>query len=272
MTTVLKLGGELLEDRGAMRAAAEAVVRLAADGPLVVVHGGGRAIDAELRARGQSPVFVDGLRVTDDATLDTVVSVLAGRTNTAFVAAIGAGGGRAIGLTGADGRIGLSRRAEPLATVSGHTADLGLVGEPCSTDAALLVDLVKIGCIPVIASIGVTEDGELLNVNADVLAAHLAGVLAAASLIVAGGTPGVLDAAGTTVAELPVNAIDAMTASGVAHSGMIAKLVACRGAYARGVTDVRIVSGRGVADYRTAPGTTIVAAAAHAASPVEIRV
>lgn len=271
MTTVLKLGGELLENPSAVRAAAGAVVRLAGDGPLVVVHGGGRAIDAELRARGQAPVFVDGLRVTDEATLDTVVSVLAGRTNTGFVAAIAAGGGRAIGLTGADGRIGLSRRAAPLRTVSGETADLGLVGDPCATDAALLVDLLNIGCIPVVSSIGVTEDGELLNVNADVLAAHLAGVLAAGTLIVAGGTAGVLDAAGRTVSELPVDVIDAMTASGVAHSGMIAKLVACRGAYARGVRDVRIVSGRGVADYRTAPGTKLVAAAENAASPVEIR-
>jgi acetylglutamate kinase len=271
MTTVLKLGGELLEDRGAVRAAAQAVVHLAAAGPLVVVHGGGRAIDAELRARGQSPVFVDGLRVTDEATLDTVVSVLAGRTNTGFVAAIGASGGRAIGLTGADGRIGLSRRAAPLRTVSGQTADLGLVGEPCATDAALLADLLKIGCIPVISSIGVTENGELLNVNADVLAGHLAGVLGAHSLIVAGGTAGVIDAAGQTVGELPVDAIDAMTASRVAHSGMIAKLVACRAAYARGVSDVRIVSGRGVVDYRTAPGTRLVAANANAAPPAEIR-
>jgi acetylglutamate kinase len=270
MTTVLKLGGELLEDRGAMRAAADAIVRLAAEGPLVVVHGGGRAIDAELRARGQAPVFVDGLRVTDDATLDTVVSVLAGRTNTGLVAAIGANAGRAIGLTGADGRIGLSRRAAPLVTVSGQTADLGLVGEPCATEAALLADLLQTGYIPVVSSIGVTEDGELLNVNADVLAAHLAGVLAATSLIVAGGTAGVLDAAGKTVGELPVDAIEAMTASGIAHSGMVAKLVACRGAYARGVGDVRIVSGRGVADYRTAPGTRLIAAA-NAASPAEIR-
>ena len=93
MATVLKLGGELLEDAAAVRAAAEAVVRLASREPLVVVHGGGRAIDAELRLRGLTPRFADGLRVTDGPTLDTVVSVLAGRTNTALVAAIGASGG-----------------------------------------------------------------------------------------------------------------------------------------------------------------------------------
>ena len=109
------------------------------------------------------------------AALDTVVSVLAGRTNTTLVAAIGAAGGRAVGLTGADGRIGLSRRAAPLRTVSGEMADLGLVGEPEGTDASLLDDLLGIGCIPVVASIGVDPDGVLLNVNADVLAAHICG-------------------------------------------------------------------------------------------------
>jgi acetylglutamate kinase len=256
--TVLKLGGELLDDQAAMRVAAEAIVRLAAEGPLVVVHGGGRAIDAELRARGISPRFVDGLRVTDQETLDSVVSVLAGRTNTAFVAAIGAAGGKAIGLTGADGQIGLSKRAAPLQTVAGETADLGLVGEPDGTSASLLADLVQVGCIPVIASIGVDRSGVLLNVNADVLAAHLAGVLRADRLIVAGGTAGVLDDGGQTIAELPLSAIDAMTASGVAHSGMIAKLAACRRACDAGVPDVSIVSGRQVKDYREAPGTRLV--------------
>lgn len=259
--TVLKLGGELLDDQPAMRQAAEAIVRLAEAGPLVVVHGGGRAIDAELRARGIAPRFVDGLRVTDQAALDSVVSVLAGRTNTALVAAISAAGGRAVGLTGADGQIGLSRRAAPLETVAGEITDLGLVGEPESTSASLLEDLLSIGCIPVIASIGVDRAGVLLNVNADVLAAHLAGVLHADRLIVAGGTAGVLDGDGRTVRELPLAAIDEMTASGVAHSGMIAKLAACRRAFDAGVPDVSIVSGRQVHDYREAAGTKLVAVA-----------
>jgi acetylglutamate kinase len=256
-STVLKLGGELLEDTAAIRAAAAAIVCLAATTPLVVVHGGGRAIDAELRARGESPRFVDGLRITDAAALDTVVSVLAGRNNTMLVAAIGAAGGRAIGLTGADGRIGLSRRAAPLRTVSGETADLGLVGEPAGNDASLLTDLFGIGCIPVVASIGVDADGVLLNVNADVLAGHLAAVLGALRLIIAGGTAGVLDANGQTIDALDVDEIDAMMTSGVAHSGMVAKLGACRLALSAGVTDISIVAGRGVADYTTCRGTRL---------------
>jgi acetylglutamate kinase len=263
---VLKLGGELLEDAAAVRSAAQAIVRLAASTPLVVVHGGGRAIDAELRARGESPRFVDGLRITDEAALDTVVSVLAGRTNTTLVAAIGAAGGRAVGLTGADGRIGLSRRAAPLRTVSGELADLGLVGEPNGTDASLVGDLVKNGYIPVVASIGVDPDGVLLNVNADVLAAHLAAIIPARRLIIAGGTAGVLDAEGHTIPALGVDEIDAMMASGVAHSGMVAKLGACRLAFSSGVTDISIVAGRGVSDYSAAQGTRLRPSGVGAAS------
>jgi acetylglutamate kinase len=258
MLTVLKLGGELLEDGDAMRAAAEGIVRLAAAGPLVVVHGGGRAIDAELRRRGESPRFVDGLRVTDEAALDAVISVLAGRTNTALVAAVGAAGGRAVGLTGADGQIGLARRAAAIDTVAGARVDLGLVGEPEGIDASLLVDLLRVGCIPIVASIGVDGDGVLLNVNADVLAAHLATIVSADRLIVAGATAGVLDADGRTLPELEVNEINDLTASGVAHSGMIAKLAACRGAFAQGVEHVSIVAGRDVANFEEAPGTRIV--------------
>jgi acetylglutamate kinase len=257
MATVLKLGGELLDDATAMGVAAAAIVRMAASTPVVVVHGGGRAIDAELRARGNTPRFVDGLRVTDEAALDAVVAVLAGRTNTAFVAAIGAAGGRAIGLTGADGQIGLASKAAAFTTTSGEVVDLGLVGQPDGSDASLLVELLGIGCIPVVASIGVSRDGALLNVNADTIAAHLAGLLGADRLIIAGATAGVLDAEGQLIPALSLHGIDRMIASGDAHSGMVAKLAACRGALVAGVREVAIVAGRGVVDYGTASGTVI---------------
>ncbi len=257
MVDVLKLGGELLDDAAAIRDSAKAIVRAAAAGPLVVVHGGGRAIDAELRARGAEPRFVDGLRVTDPAALDAVVSVLAGRNNTALVAAIGAAGGRAVGLTGADGFIGRSTRAGLFATVSGEHIDLGLVGQPDAADVSLLKDLTALGYVPVVASLGVTAGGELLNVNADTLAGHLAAALGAARLTIAGGTAGVLDAHGGTIAELSAEEMDAMIASGAAHSGMIAKLAACRRALDGGVAEVAIVAGRAVTDYTAAPGTRI---------------
>jgi acetylglutamate kinase len=257
MTTVLKLGGELLDDAGAMRAMAAAIRRLAAREHVIVIHGGGRAIDAELRLRGLEPRFVDGLRITDAATLDTVVSVLAGRTNTALVAALHACGVRAVGLTGADAGIGLSRRADRLTTVAGDQVDLGLVGTPSGAAAPLLQELAALGYVPVIASLGVTPDGSLLNVNADTLAGHLAGAVGARRLIVAGATAGVLDAQGITIPELTLDTVDAMIASGAAHSGMVAKLVACRGAIAAGVTDVAILAGRGVTDFDASSGTRV---------------
>jgi acetylglutamate kinase len=257
MTTVLKLGGELLDDAAGMQAMAGAIRTLAAREHVIVVHGGGRAIDAELRLRGLEPRFVDGLRITDAATLDTVVSVLAGRTNTALVAALHARGVRAVGLTGADAGIGLSRRAELHRTIAGEQADLGLVGIPTGAAAPLLQDLAGLGYVPVVASIGVTPDGSLLNVNADTLAGHLAGAVGARRLIIAGATVGVLDGAGTTIPELTLDAVDAMIASGAAHSGMVAKLMACRGAIAAGVTDVAILAGRGATDFDEFRGTRV---------------
>jgi acetylglutamate kinase len=257
MSTVLKLGGELLEDAAAVRAAATAIVRLAVREPLVVVHGGGRAIDAELRVRGLTPQFADGLRVTDAATLDAVIAVLAGRTNTALVAAIGTLGGRAVGLTGADARIGLAVKAAPLATISGERVDLGLVGEPAPGDVTLVSDLLRLGYVPVVASVGVAEDGTLLNVNADTFAAHLAAACGARRLIVAGTTAGVLDGSGETIPEISDSDVARLTASGTAHSGMVAKLTACRQALTRGVQEVAIVAGRGVDDFDNATGTRV---------------
>jgi acetylglutamate kinase len=255
--TLLKLGGELLEDAAAMQAMAAAVRKLSAKTRLVVVHGGGRAIDAALRTRGIEPTFVDGLRITDAATLDVVVSILAGRTNTAFVAALHAAGVRAVGLTGADAGLGVSRKADPFRAASGAVVDLGLVGQPVASSPTLLQDLAALGYVPVVASIGVDEDGGLLNVNADTLAAHLAATIRAERLIVAGGTPGVLDAGGAPIDALTLEQVDGMIGSGVAHSGMVAKLAACRDALLKGVDEVSIVSGRGTTDFDTVTGTTI---------------
>jgi acetylglutamate kinase len=259
MVDVLKFGGELLENPADVCRGAEAIVHAASSRPVVVVHGGGRAIDAELRARGGEPRFVDGLRVTDAAALDAAVVVLAGRNNTALVAAICAAGGRAVGLTGADAFIGKSTRAGLFATVAGDKVDLGLVGQPDDIDVSLLNDLTRLGYIPVVASIGITAAGELLNVNADTLAGHLAAALGADRLTIAGNTAGVLDADGRTIEELTAADMDAMIASGTAHSGMIAKLAACRRALDGGVKEVAIVSGRAVTEFATAPGTRIAA-------------
>jgi len=258
VTTILKLGGELLEDAAAMQVAADGVAALAAGGPISVVHGGGSAIDADLRARGKSPRFADGLRVTDDDTLETVVAVLAGRINTAFVAALVVRGIKAVGLTGADAAIGIATLAPPLTTTTGTIADLGLVGIPrADAPARLLTDLMGLGYVPIVASVGVSADGALLNVNADILAAHLARAAGAERLIVGGSTAGVVDAAGETCWTLDPQQARLMVTDGTAREGMVAKLGACLDALEGGVREVRIVDGRR-GGYDAAPGTTIV--------------
>jgi acetylglutamate kinase len=242
---VLKLGGELIENDEKLKAMGQAVARAAKKAPLVVVHGGGREIDAALQQAGIPKRQVDGLRVTDAETLNVVVAVLAGSVNTRFVAAINAAGGRAVGLTGADVSVAPVKRAALHQSTNGEQVDLGLVGQPMgSTRPALVADLCRAGYVPVVASIGAAKDGQLFNVNADTLAGSLSARLKASRLVVAGATAGVLDASGQTVPMLNGKAISGMVASGTATAGMVAKLSACRSALKGGVKSVAIVDGR----------------------------
>jgi acetylglutamate kinase len=243
---VLKFGGELIEDGAHLSQVVAAVARIVATGtPLVVVHGGGKEIDAALKVAGIEKRQVDGLRITDEPTLDVVVSVLAGAVNTRFVAALNAAGVAAVGLTGADAGCGLSTPAPPHQTVDGRVVDLGRVGIPDErADMRVLQTLVGDRFVPVVACIGVGRDGRLFNVNADTFAGHLAARLGARRLVVAGTTPGVLDAAGTTLPTLEADAVARLVNDGTATAGMIAKLRACEHALAAGVDDVVIVDGR----------------------------
>jgi acetylglutamate kinase len=242
---VLKIGGELLEDDLRMKAAARVVARVAAKTRLVIVHGGGKEIDAALAHAAIPKHQVDGLRITDDATLQVVVAVLAGTINTRFVAAINAAGGAAVGITGADAGVGLVKPAKPHRATNGELVDLGMVGEPLDAPGAPLIDvLVRSGFVPVIACVGADTRGRLFNVNADTLAGNLAARLKAARLVIAGGTAGVLDAEGTTLSTLNAAGIDGMISAGTATAGMVAKLRACRRALDSGVKDIVIVDGR----------------------------
>lgn len=240
--TVLKLGGELVEQADILASIAQAIVSHARRGALVVIHGAGREIDAEMARRGLPKRAVDGLRITDAATLEAVIATLAGTVNTRVVAAIVAAGGRAVGLTGADDRLGLSRRASPYRTADGRVVNLELVGDPVVQPQPLLGLLCEAGVVPVVASIGVDATGALLNVNADTLASRVAAGLAADRLIVAGGTAGVLDADGRTLPFLDEGGIERLIAERHATAGMVAKLNACREALAAGVGDIRIVA------------------------------
>jgi acetylglutamate kinase len=242
---VLKLGGELLEQPADLTLVARGIEALARRAALVVVHGGGKEIDAALAAAGIPKRQVDGLRVTDAATLDVVVSVLAGAINTRLVAAVRRAGGRAVGLTGADFAVATMKRAAPIVSVAGPRVDLGLVGTPVDDGASdLVTDLLANGYVPVVACIGATRTGQLLNVNADTLAAHLATAVGASRLIIAGGTPGVLDGEGRTIPQLTARDAARLIRRGTANKGMVAKLHACRAAVQHGVGDVVIGNGR----------------------------
>ena len=244
-TVVLKLGGELIETDEKVKALGKAIAVAARKGPLVVVHGGGRDIDAALAHAGIPKRQVDGLRVTDKATLEIVVSVLAGTVNTRFVAAINAAGGRAVGLTGADAGVAPVKKAPAHRATGGGVVDLGLVGLPIDAPApALLASLCAAGFVPVVACIGAARNGQLFNVNADTLAGSLAGRLGAGRLVIAGTTPGVLDAQGATIASLTGRDIRQLVTAGTASAGMVAKLTACQAALTGGAKRVTIVDGR----------------------------
>jgi acetylglutamate kinase len=249
---VLKLGGELLETTTGRTAFAQMARALQASRPLAIVHGGGRAIDAELARRGVAPKKIDGIRVTDAPTLEAVVAVLAGTANTELVAALVMNGVRAVGLTGVDAAMGEAQRS----------SEFGLVGDPADVDPSLVELLMTQGYVPVIASLGI-ETGPagagVLNVNADVMACRLAAAIGA-ELIIAGTTPGVLDPAGVTLPALTASDMAALIDDGTATAGMVAKLRACRAALEDGVPSVRLVDGRGFSagvNPATLPGTTL---------------
>jgi acetylglutamate kinase len=266
---LLKLGGELVETAEGRSRISGFAAAIAADRPLVIVHGGGRAVDAELDRRGILPQKTDGLRVTDAATLEVVVAVLAGLTNTGLTAALVAAGVRAVGLTGVDAALGSAVRMPAHRQAHGGTADLGFVGDPRETDPARVRLLLDHGYVPVVASIGI-ERAEardaapgpgVLNVNADVMACRLAAALGDCDLGIAGATAGVLDGDGRSIPALDAEGIERMLAAGTATAGMIAKLEAARAALASGVATVRIIDGRKLDGHHgvdTAPGTELV--------------
>jgi acetylglutamate kinase len=243
---VLKLGGELLEGDQRLAAIGKAIRSAAKKVRLVVVHGGGREIDAALAQVGIPKRQVDGLRVTDADTLNIVVSVLAGSINTKFVAAINAGGGgRAVGLTGADAGVAVVEKAAPHKATNGEMVDLGMVGIPLNgTSPELIEALCRAGYVPVIACVGAAKNGKLFNVNADTLAGSLAARLRAKRLVIAGATPGVLDKRNQTIERLDNERIEKLVKSGTANAGMVAKLAACQAALKGGAKNVLIVDGR----------------------------
>jgi acetylglutamate kinase len=238
-TIVLKYGGSAMSDAGLRASFARDVVLLKYIGLRpVIVHGGGPQIGRTLERLGVQSTFVDGLRVTDDQTMDVVEMVLGGTVNREIVALIQQAGGRAIGLTGNDGdMIRVTRRTSP-------DRDLGRVGQVRGVDPAPIIAVADAGYVPVIAPIGVDGDGVTHNVNGDEAAGAVAEALHAEKLILLTDVEGVLDAHGVLMPQLTIPEARKHIAEGTIRGGMIPKIECCISALESGVGRTHIVDGR----------------------------
>ena len=248
-TVVIKYGGNAMVDQPLKQGFARDVVlmKLVGVNP-VVVHGGGPQIGSLLKRLGKASEFVQGMRVTDAETMDVVEMVLGGLVNKEIVTLINRHGGSAVGLTGKDGdliraRKLLLRRDAPELDAP-EIIDLGHVGEVESIDASLIHMLVQGAFIPVIAPIGVGDDGRSYNINADLVAGKVAEVLKAEKLLLLTNTTGLLDAEGRLIPELDVGRVQELIREGVISGGMLPKVQCALDAVHAGVRTAHIIDGR----------------------------
>lgn len=240
-TIVIKYGGNAMLDDELKRSFARDVVLLKQVGlNPVIVHGGGPQIGQTLERLGKQSEFVDGMRVTDAETMEVVQMVLGGVVNKQIVDLINQQGGRAVGLTGSDGRL---IRATPYSE-DGQRAPLGFVGEVSHINPELVEVLENARFVPVIAPIGVDTAGQAYNINADLVAGAVAGVLQAEKLILMTNTPGVLGADGELLTGLPAATVAKLIDERVIVGGMLPKVRCGLDAIAAGVSNVHIVDGR----------------------------
>jgi acetylglutamate kinase len=211
----------------------------------VVVHGGGPQIDDLLKRVGKQGQFIQGMRVTDAETMALVEMVLGGQVNKEIVALINQHGGKAVGLTGKDGSFIRARKLlMPNKDNPTDLLDIGQVGDITAIDPSLISFLDSGDFIPVIAPIGVGEDGESYNINADVVAGKLAEILKAEKLVLLTNTPGVLDKGGKLLTGLTPKQIDDLVADGTLSGGMLPKIGSALDAARSGVRNVHIIDGR----------------------------
>lgn len=245
-TIVVKYGGNAMTDEKLKHSFARDVVLLKLVGmDPVVVHGGGPQIDDLLKRVGKKGEFIQGMRVTDRETMDVVEMVLGGLVNKEIVNLINQAGGRAIGLTGKDGSFIRARKMlVQNKEDASKTVDLGQVGEIQSIDPEVISLLESREFIPVVAPIGVGDDGESYNINADLVAGKLAEVLRAEKLILLTNTPGVLDKSGKLLTGLTPKEVDGLFADGTISGGMLPKIGSALDAAKSGVKSVHIIDGR----------------------------
>ncbi|TCK17119.1 N-acetylglutamate kinase [Thiogranum longum] len=248
-TIVVKYGGNAMVDETLKSGFARDIVlmRLVGINP-VVVHGGGPQIGRLLEKLGKESHFVEGMRVTDSETMDVVEMVLGGLVNKEIVNLMTRHGGRAVGLTGKDGdlirarKLKITRNSPELDAP--EIIDIGHVGEVASVDAGVVDMLVNGGFIPVIAPIGVGEDGHSYNINADLVAGRIAEVLGAEKLILLTNTTGLLDKQGNLLTGLSAAEVDGLIEDGTIHGGMLPKIQCALSAVKSGVRASHIIDGR----------------------------
>lgn len=245
-TIVIKYGGNAMTDPKLQDGFARDVVLLKLVGMNpVVVHGGGPQIEDLLKRVGKQGTFIQGMRVTDEETMDIVEMVLGGQVNKEIVNLINQHGGKAVGLTGQDGNfIRAKKLLLPNKDKPEEMIDIGSVGEITSIDPSLISFLDSGDFIPVIAPIGVGPKGETYNINADVVAGKIAEVLNAEKLVLLTNTPGVLNKAGELLTGITPRDIDAMVEDGTLSGGMLPKIGSALDAARSGVKSVHIIDGR----------------------------
>jgi acetylglutamate kinase len=245
-TIVIKYGGNAMTDPSLQADFAEDVVLLKLVGMNpVVVHGGGPQIEAALKRLGKEGKFIQGMRVTDDETMEVVEWVLAGEVQQDIVGLINAAGGKAVGLTGRDGGLIRAKKLKMLDLKDANVEhDLGQVGDIVSIDPSVVKALQDDAFIPVVSPIGFGEDNESYNINADVVAAKLATILKAEKLMMLTNISGVLNKQGQLLTELTARQIDALIEDGTISGGMIPKIAGAMDAAKSGVNTVHIVDGR----------------------------
>ena len=248
-TVVVKFGGHAMGDKSLFKTFASDMVLLKQVGtnPLVV-HGGGPQIGEMLERMSIKSEFIDGLRVTDEATVDIVEMVLAGSINKSIVAAINEAGGRAVGISGKDANLITAKRllrtkTDPESNIE-KVVDLGFVGEPTKIDSTLIDTLILGGLIPVIAPVGQGDDGETYNINADTAAGAIAGAADAKRMLMLTDVEGVLDNTGQLIPDLTIKEANKLKANGVISGGMIPKIETCIEAVRQGAEAAVILDGR----------------------------
>ncbi|MBL8718237.1 MAG: acetylglutamate kinase [Myxococcales bacterium] len=244
-TFVIKYGGHAMIDEKLRDGFARDVALLKYVGiHPVVVHGGGPQIDQMLATMGVVSERIDGLRVTDDRTMEVVEMVLAGRLNKEIVSLICGHGGRAVGLSGKDDGFLRARKVDRMRTKKGVEVDPGRVGEVHGVDPTVVHQLMNGGFIPVIAPIAVDDRGASLNVNADTVAGSVAAALGAEKLVLMTDIEGVKGSQGELIPSLTATSIAELRQSGVIVGGMIPKVECALAAIAGGVRKVHVVDGR----------------------------